>query len=503
MKIGIVTSRVASQVIKEVLRREPLPSGVQTIVLDLPVPAIAFVKTRSIALLLKKYYGDIIGDLDVVVVPGLSPGRVSEVEKILGVKTVRGPKDPGLLPMTIREIIEGVPRGLEDLPYEERSLPRRGGHFPKLPYREAFKIGSLSVPERAPPTLIIAEIPPPAIPSERFLEYAERYEREGADLILVGLTNDIPRENALRAVSKLVENTSKPVLCELPSPSLYPQLYSAGCEGFSISSGIAERLVEGHHGRGDLPVFIVGDRSLADIRRAVDALKRWWAERIIIDPVLGVPLYDLAASIRRYFKAKDLGYPILLSASNATSDVTSDTHGMHALLASLALEVGASLYLVVDDPYHSIHSVAEARHALRQASAAYALGRPPRVAGSPLLVVKQEAPPPPAPHVEALPVGRVEPVFEESSFIIYVDHGRGRIIVEYRRGTVRRAWEGNDPRSLMRAVLREVEVSREHAGYLGYELHNAWLALRAGKTYVQDEEVIVFPWERMEYGREG
>jgi dihydropteroate synthase len=37
-------------------------------------------------------------------------------------------------------------------------------------------------------------------------------------------------------------------------------------------------------------------------------------------------------------------------------------------------------------------------------------------------------------------------------------------------------------------------LEAEHAAYIGYELAKAEMALKLGKTYIQDEELLVTPW---------
>jgi len=44
--------------------------------------------------------------------------------------------------------------------------------------------------------------------------------------------------------------------------------------------------------------------------------------------------------------------------------------------------------------------------------------------------------------------------------------------------------------------VRRFGLDPEHAAYLGYELAKAEMSLKLGKTYVQDEPLIVVPWER-------
>jgi dihydropteroate synthase len=45
-----------------------------------------------------------------------------------------------------------------------------------------------------------------------------------------------------------------------------------------------------------------------------------------------------------------------------------------------------------------------------------------------------------------------------------------------------------------RALVRKVGLDAEHAAYLGYEVSKAEIALKLGKTYIQDEDLLVTPW---------
>jgi len=85
---------------------------------------------------------------------------------------------------------------------------------------------------------------------------------------------------------------------------------------------------------------------------------------------------------------------------------------------------------------------------------------------------------------------------DKGYFLVSVDHGRGLILVEYREpGRPPRRWAGRRALALARRILSQVSVSPEHAAYLGGELYRAEEALRLGRTYVQDREVVRPPWE--------
>jgi len=242
----------------------------------------------------------------------------------------------------------------------------------------------------------------------------------------------------------------------------------------------------------------LGERDNQALRRAVESYKKSGYEKIVADPVVGLPLIDYVQTVERYRSVMDLDVPIMFSAANAASVLDADTHGVYALLASMAVELSASLFLVVEDTYKTIHSVAEAREALRLAYRAWSRRIQPHGLGSRLLVVKQLEPPPKPtiPTEDArLVEGYVEPVMEKGYFRIEVDHDKRLIIVEYRLGRERRVYAGRSARSLARVITRELDISPEHAAYLGEELAKAELALRMGRTYIQDSDVVRMVWE--------
>jgi len=488
MKIIVVTSRTAEQMIRRVVARSrSVAEGRARVeVLPLPVPAIGVLSSRSLGRLLEREKERIHG-ADIVLVPGGIQGSVAGLESVLGVPVAKASRDAGLLPLVIDYLVEGG-----DLSQEKAAEEYLRVEPMPVGQRTAYRLGSLDVPVRGPPVLLAAEIPPS--PPRDPVEMAVEYVGEGARVVVVGYDRASP-EGLARRVRAVRDAVGVPVVSEAPSVEAARAAVEAGAEGVSVSAGLAMKLA----GRIPRDSFVlVGERDPEDLARAVEALARAGYSRIAVDPVVGVPMVDLADTAVRYKAAEGLGVPTWFSAANAANMVDADTHGVYALLAVLAVELGASFFLVVEDDYKTRHSTAEAREALRLAEAAWLRGRPPGGIGSRLFVAKQPAPPPPPSiGVEGarLVEGPLPPRLEPGHFVVDVDHDRGLILVEYRRGGERRRWAGREARSLARAILREVDIGGEHAAYLGEELYKAELALRFGKTYVQDGDVLRPVWE--------
>lgn len=489
MRIAVITSRTAEPVIREVVSRsKAVAEGtVRVEVVPLPVPAIGILNADIVARIALRLSERLQG-YDVILVPGTVEGDVSSLSSLTGSRVYKASRDPGLLPRIIDYIAGGgtldTVKPAEDL----LSLDEPGLE----PGEVAYEVEGLKVPVRGPPLLIMAEVAP-GISGPDTEAAAKRMEREGAHLLVVGATWDM--EGYRRRVSSIVDSSSIPVLAEAPSPTMARVAVESGAVGVSVSAVGVEEYI------GILPkdrLVVVGERDLSLLERAVRVLQKAGYEKIAADPVVGLPLIDYSSTPERYRRAVDLGIPLVFSAANAASALDADTHGVYALLASMAVELSASFFLVVEDTYKTIHSVAEAREALRLAYRAWSRRIQPHGLGSRLLVVKQLEPPPkptmPAEDYRMVEEW-VEPVMEEGYFRIEVDHRRGLILVEYSRGGIRRRYAGRRARSLARVISRELEISREHAAYLGEELAKAELALRTGRTYIQDEEVLRMVWE--------
>jgi len=490
MRVIVVTSSTAKSMIEEVVARSRAvrEGRVEAEVLALPVPVIGVLDSRAVAALLSRY-ADRVRGADLVLLPGSVSGDASLVEEALGVPAAKASRDAGMLPAVLDHIAEGG-----ELSKVEAAEEYLAG-APKLEARTAFQVSGVPIPARGPPMVLAAEVPAGA---REPLGLAERYVAEGARLIVVGHSGDPGYTLEAARLVEAITRLGVPVLAEAPGPEAAEQLLDAGASGLVVSSRTALRLARERGPRG--PVVVVGDRDLDALSRAVAVLREAGFHRVVADPVVGVPLVDFAATTLRYWGARSLGVPLWFSAANVATSMWADTHSVYAVLASMAAELGASVFLVVEDQYYTLHAVGEARRALALVEAAWARRRPPAGPGVPGVFAVKQAEPPPPPHLpvegaEAVP-DTVEAKMEKGYFLVAVDHGRGLILVEYREpGRPPRRWAGRRALALARAILSSVAVGPEHAAYLGGELYKAEQALRLGRTYVQDREVVVPPWE--------
>ncbi|MGC9071467.1 MAG: DUF4346 domain-containing protein, partial [Acidilobus sp.] len=398
----------------------------------------------------------------------------------------KGPKALGELPATLAQVAKGA--RLDTARSADEVL---GSLRPELAYEEAFKVGYLSVPRRGPPLLLLSEVEP-SVPSERVGRVASRLAEDGADVIVVGATPSWPPAELGKRVREALR-AGRPVLAEAPNLGMAEEAISVGAEGVFASPELA---VEA---KGELKgiVVVASSRDITELRRVESELR---GSRLVVDPVVDVPPLGLAKSIERYQEASArLSSPVLFSAADATEDVEADTGGMHALLALIAVELRASAYLVVEETYKSMRGTAEAREAIRLAEAAWQGKSTERGMFSRLLVLKQATSPPTVrPQDEVERVGYVEPRMSSDQYlIISTDHNSGEVLVTFMKdGRPQGTVSGKHAMSVARAAVRRFGLEPEHAAYLGYEVAKAELALKLGRTYTQDEPIIVTPWEK-------
>jgi len=485
MRVGIVTSRTAEPLVRETVSGV---KDVEAMVVALPVPVISVLSTRAIASIIRSRpaLAKALSSVDMVILPGTVSGDAGEVAKVVERPTYKGPKSLGELPATLAQVARGAQ--LDTVKSADEVL---GSLMPSLSYEEAFRIGDRPVARRGPPLVIMSEIDP-SVPPGKVAEAAARLSGDGADVVIVGADPSWrPEEVASRVREAL--RAGRPVLAEAPNEEFAERALEAGAEGVVMAAAMALRA-------RDLLSGKVVVASSGDINELSEAEGRLSGSRLILDPIVEVPPLGMVRSLSRYLEASSrLRSPILFSAADVTEDVEADTLGVHALLSLIAVELRASAYLVVEETYKSYRSTAEAREALRLAETAWQLRSTERGMFSRLLVVKQDVRPPRAVQAaEAEEVGYVEPkVSADQYLVINADHERGRVVVTFfRDGAPQGTLAGRHALSVARAAVRRFGLDPEHAAYLGYELAKAEMSLKLGKTYVQDEPLLVVPWER-------
>ncbi|MEB3860369.1 MAG: DUF6513 domain-containing protein, partial [Desulfurococcales archaeon] len=387
MKIAVLTSKAAKKAVEEVV--SPLKGeGFQVYIIDLPLPSISMHTTETLSLVLRVSEESAFKarEADVVLIPGVIRGDARRLSEVLGKPVYKAGRDLGTLPLVIRHLAEGG--SLDTVKPAEQVI---GGLRPSISYELAFTVNErIEVPRRGPPVVLVSEIPP-SVEREDVGKVAKRMVEDGAQVILLGVSQGMDPGEIEYRYSAAKTAGAGAVFSEAPTIAHARKALDIGVDGLSLSPTTLE-LVSGLI--GSETTVIVGDRDVGRLESSVAAARSLGLSRIVVDPVVGIPVIDLAESISRYIEAGSIDAPLLFSAANAVEEIDADTHGMHALMAILAVELRASMYLVVEDSYKSFRSTSEAREALRIATSAYARKSPPRGVYSRLFIVKQPQKPP-------------------------------------------------------------------------------------------------------------
>ncbi|MGC9048065.1 MAG: dihydropteroate synthase-like protein [Caldisphaera sp.] len=488
MKISILTSKTAEQMVKEVVTNDNR-SNLDVDILALPIPVISILDTKAISkiILRRNEILDKIKKSDMIIIPGLVNGSTEVIENLINKTTYKGPRSLGNLPYALDFISNGGK--LDKIKSAEEMM---GEIQPKLSYKIAFKISNVDIPIRGPPTHIISEI----ISDIEVLKtdkLAKRYVEDGAKILMIGsnINKDI---SEIKQKIKIAKRYA-PVIVEVSNKEQIEGYLSEDIEGISISAEESINFIDMFPKNFSI---IIGSRSFDALNNAYNLLSKKGIN-VIIDPVVGIPIIDFVSSIERYIKARDMiQTPIMFSAADVTEEMESDTHGLHAMLSIISTELGASLYLVVEETYKSYRGTAEAKESLRIAETSYSLKSSPRGLYSKLLIVKQSDPPLEiGDKVNTEYIGYIPPDYNLSEYIqIFVDHDRKTIKVLYKKdGKIVAAIEGNHALSLAREIAKRTDISKDHIAYLGYELSKAEIALKLGKSYIQDEPIIMPIWK--------
>ena len=306
-------------------------------------------------------------------------------------------------------------------------------------------------------------------------------DSEGADIVDLGFGFDATAEDVTRCFAglggidgPLAVDTQDPalIMAALPRADLILSLHGKNIPAVGEAVAVA----------GAAAVVIPGEGSLAgNIEAATEA----GIGAIIADPLLppvGSGFTDALAGFR-----EGAGRPLFFGAGNVAELLDADSIGANALLAGIAMELGAAVIFTSEHSDKTLGSVAEMRRATEMM--VLARGRPyPKDLGIDLLVLKEkrrrrEPPLDYGSSENAIPVPREVTYDPCGNFRIGIE---GDEIVAVHKGTAIRGRRWED---VLHTLIAGGRVSRlDHAGYLGKELYKAHLAIRFGRSFEQDGE---------------
>lgn len=422
------------------------------------------------------------GRYDMVIVPGMCTASFEQVERDTGVPVFRGPRHAADLSLILPvldtiSLSRTVPaddflagKKAEETTHRLKGMEQDAGCDFVI---RGLKIGGGSRMK------VLAEVMD-AHRCDDVRERVERYFAAGADIVDIGFGFDATPDDVTRVFS-LMEGIDRPLAADTQDPAL---IRAALCRADIVLSLHEQNIpvVGNEVAKAGVAAVIVPGRST--LGKNLSLARRAGIKCLIADPLLQPVGSGLVSSLGNF---KDHKYPLFFGAGNVTELLDADSIGANALLAGMAMEVGAAVIFTSEHSDKTRGSVREMCRATEMM--ALTAGRPyPKDLGIDLLVLKEKRrrrePP-----VEYATIAAAQKMPEE---ITYDPKGSFRIgiegdcIIAVIHG---RAVKGKRWQDVLYTILAHGDVSLfDHAGYLGRELYKAELAIRYGRSFEQDGE---------------
>ncbi len=505
MRILVVTSSSAYELAREVVKHI---KDHEVVIYRLNYPIASLMTTSYIA---EELSGKIKDRYDYVIIPGLTIGDASVLKDVVIAEVIKGPKYLGDLPDVIKFLELGVKfstRLAADEVIKDYLTVKYGLNFRNFAgFRYGFEIGGVKVPLRPPPMNIFYEVM--VREDGDYLRVLERIKKAlglGVDAVIIGLPVDcrVSINTLMDLIQEIRSNLRKPVGIDVQTSDLIKYLrvdpdlvVNVSLDNINLLRDYKDKAIV------LVPTTTAAPDTLSEVlKKSVEEVVKAGFSKIILDVVLRpLQLGFIESLVSYYFISKELNYPLMMGLSNVYELLDADTHSVIALLTSTAMELGVSVLLITEESRKSVNAVNEVVKAREMVYRAYARKSPPIDVGVDLLIVKEKryrGVKVPETHVDTYSVlQRVPPKIEDLFYFkIYVDEVRKNVVVDVYSTKAKvcvRRYVGSDPLSLCRAISEDFPtLSKDHYSYLGYELCKAEMALRLGRSYLQD--CTLFDW---------
>jgi len=422
------------------------------------------------------------GAYDMVIVSGMSTASFDQVGRETGVPVYRGPRHAADLALILPQL--GSIALSRTIPADEfLAMGRAADAMRRIDELErdagcecvihGTKIGGGSRIK------VLAEIMD-AHRRDDIRDLVETYFSEGADIVDLGFGFDATPEEVVRAFGAL-DGIDRPLAADTQDPAL---IRAALCRADIILSLQEENipLVGTAVAEAGAAAIIVPGRST--LAKNIVRAKREGIRCIIADPLLQPVGSGFVQSLRQFRKSR---YPLFFGAGNVTELLDADSPGINAVLAGMAMELGAALIFTSEHSDKTWGSVREMRTAAEMM--ALAKSRPyPKDLGVDLLILKEKRRrrEPPLEYDAVLPLQQVPDEISydtKGNFRIGIE-GNRIVAVIHGKATIGTRWQ-----DVLNTIIAHGDVSLlDHAGYLGRELYKAELAIRYGRSFEQDGE---------------
>jgi len=505
LRVLLVTSRIARPILEEVVK--DLRDLIDLDVFELrSVPIASLATTKLIASELATYEKS--GKADLIVIPGLSIGSAKEIQNLIGIRAVKGPKYLGDLPEMLKQLLQGLEFS-PDVPADEVMREKLTKYYQTrlsevLQSRKPlFKLRNAVFTETPPPLNLIYEY---LVSEYSSVEHLETKLNELRTLSYEGVVVGCGVEcRALDLVGKLLTVSSAhnmltgiDLIYESVPKEKLKDLLDLSDLILNISTSNVD-LVASYLRTDQAVVAVPSSNGSEDVIKVVETLQDMGFNKILVDTIVRPPTLGFVNSIIELSKIRNrVRYPILFSPANIYELIDVDTPGVIALLIDIGFELGASSILITESSVKARGAPLEASISRELIYRAFLKKSPPVNQGIDLLIIKDKKdlniPIPVHEGVVERVSGEGQPRLDMRYYVkIYVDKEGKQIVVDVHdrsSNKILKRYVGSKALDLGRTLLRDYEINVDHALYIGYELSKAETALRLGKSYVQDEDLF-------------
>jgi len=491
MNILVITGKLAQNSV-----RISVNDKADILVLDIEVAAFTTPALLRSSLPGKKY--------DLILIPGMSPGDFSGLEKELGISIRLGPKHAVDLGLVLS--FAGSSDFSTKIPACEFLIERkRSTAIDKVIELENIAVSPLTLRSIKiggnSRMKVMAEIVDAGnLEKNDLVKKIIYFVESGADIIDLGMSLDTSRPDVRKAVKAAKSVTGIPLSVDTLEPDLINAALDAGIDiVLSLNSKNIDKVKDGIIKNSTVSV-IIPDRSddLESLFNNLELARSCGIKNIIADPVLEPAGHGLSRSISRYyeFRERDRTTPLFFGVGNVTELIDADSIGVNSILSGIAMELGASILFTPEFSPKACGSVSELKTASTMMMLSQDRGSAPKDLGVDMLAIKEkrrrEYGKLPGAYIDAKgsekwhldPAGcfKIEITDDE------VRNGKlypGKILVRNNTNVI----VGSTAKEILDTIIERGLISRlDHAAYLGRELMKAELALKFKRSYSQDDK---------------
>jgi dihydropteroate synthase-like protein len=510
LKILLVTGTLAEDYVKKAAKHTDIECDVN--VLPYPVASLLTLK------IIQKYLDrERIKKYDFIMIPGLVKGDASQIERKIGLPVFKGPKDAWDIPYIIKLYREGKIRLSSSKPACElvdKTIQEEVKIAIEVKGNEKFRVGGLPI-FRGGPIWVAAEIiDAPKLSKSKLMAMAKYYVDSGADIIDIGMVAGENNSNKVPEIINILRKVvDKPLSIDSLNPDEIERAIDTGIE-LIISIDHSNIDIFGKELR-DIPIVLipVDHEEGYCPEKAIDRVKylesllhkanKYGCNKVLCDLILNpINMPSLTESIYafKYFSERNPDIPLFMGIGNVTELIDADSPGINALMTGLAMETGISIILTTEASHKTRGSVKEVVYASKMMQLAKKRGSVPKDLGIDLLMIKEK-------KRRALSYDYSKSIVvkaEKEKVIQHDKKGFFRIMVDYDKGDIialhyqprkrekpSYAIIGKKAIDIYLKIIELGLISElSHAAYLGRELTKAEIALKLGRTYIQDEELF-------------